>query len=74
MLSEITVVLSPTIYASTILIAELGCGAFASEFPEPTGACSTPVGGRKHACVMHAVVKCKSSAVVDPFVPYPSYL
>ena len=41
---------------------------YASEFPEPTGACSRPSGGLKH------VTKCKISAVVDPAVSYTSYL
>ena len=53
-----------------------GCslGAYASEFQEPTGACSRPAGGLKHRCVMHVVAKCKSRAVVDPAVPYSTHL
>ena len=59
---------------STILIAELGGGApwVHMHIPEPTGACSRPAGGLKHACVMHVVTKCKSSAVQwIPLYPIP---
>ena len=75
MLSEITVVLieSNNIYINhTHSWARMGCICLWVSGAQ--GACSTPVGGLNHACVMHAVVKCKSSATVDAFVPYPSYL
>ena len=73
--SEITVVL---IESNNICInhtyswAGRGCslGAYAYEFPEPTGACSRPAGGLEHACVIHAVAKRKSSAEVDLSVLY----
>ena len=79
MFTEITVVL---IESNNICINHAhscegrGCslGANASEFPEPTGACSRPADGLKHACAIHAVVKCKRSALVNSAVPYPSYL
>ena len=54
-----------------------GCslGAYASEFPEPTGACSRPAGAWSKACMSYTCsFKCKSSAVVDTAVPCPSYL
>ena len=65
-----------------MLIAELGGGApwvlpgciCLCIFPEPTGACFRPADGLKHACAIHAVVKCKRSEVVNSAVPYPSYL
>ena len=73
MLSEITLVLSPTIYASTILIAEQG-GGHMPKLSEPTGASSSTAGGLKHVIIIHVVAKCKRSVVVDPGVPYTSYL
>ena len=56
MFREITVVLSPTIYASTIFIAETGGGA-PFEFPKPTGACSRPPGGLQHVLYMQLLVQ-----------------
>ena len=57
--------LSSTIHPSTILIAETGGDAPWVHMPLSFQSLH---GGLKHACVIHAVAKCKSSAVVDPAV------
>ena len=44
------------------------------QLSEPTGASSSTAGGLKHVIIIHVVAKCKRSVVVDPGVPYTSYL
>ena len=78
MLSEITVVLSPTIYASTILIAVKGEGApwmhMPLSFQSPQGPALDPlVAFNKHVLYMQ-LQNVRAVQLWIPLYNYPSYL